>query len=262
MGKFDGYLICSDLDGTFRDGTESVRINSEAVKYFTDNGGRFTFATGRMIDHLREHGFDKIMNAPAALCNGSIIYDAVNDTVIREERLGYTVGDFVDAIKNELYLGGMIHIHSDFPEGYMRSFGFDGADKVSGEMRAVVPLKIVCSFSSVEDANAFKAFALTDDFFADTCVTKSWNTGVEFNSTEATKGKGIEFIKKYLRNVHTAIGVGDYENDLSLITSADIGVAVGNAVDELKKTADMVIKPACDGAIKDLIEKTEAKMQK
>ena len=258
MGKFDGYLICSDLDGTFRDGEKSLKLNFEAVKYFTDNGGRFAFATGRMIDHLRGCGFDKIMNSPAALCNGSIIYDAENDTVIREERLGYTVADFVRAAKPKLHLSGTLYVHSDFPEGYTRSFTFGGASQASDELLAVNPLKIVCAFSTVEEADEFKEFSQSCESFRDTCVTKSWNTGVEFNSTDATKGKGIEFIKAYLGNIHTVIGVGDYENDLSLVTSADIGVAVGNAVEELKSAADMVIKPACDGAIKDLIERIEA----
>lgn len=60
MKKFEGYLIVSDLDGTFL-GKQSriVERNVEAVRYFTENGGLFTFATGRAFYNARiraEHG--------------------------------------------------------------------------------------------------------------------------------------------------------------------------------------------------------------
>ena len=49
MGKFDGILICTDLDGTIlkNDKTISNR-NIEAMEYFKKEGGYFTFVTGRM----------------------------------------------------------------------------------------------------------------------------------------------------------------------------------------------------------------------
>ncbi len=91
----------------------------------------------------------------------------------------------------------------------------------------IKPIKIVCAFSSVDDAEDFKAFAMANPFFSDSYVSKSWST---------------------------------YENDISLITHADIGVAVGNAIDEVKNAADMVVKSAFEYAIKDLIEIIEKKL--
>ena len=49
MGKFDGYLICTDLDGTLLRKDKSVsKENLEAIEYFKNEGGKFTFITGRM----------------------------------------------------------------------------------------------------------------------------------------------------------------------------------------------------------------------
>ncbi|MBO7375623.1 MAG: HAD hydrolase family protein, partial [Clostridia bacterium] len=47
-GIFRGYMIVTDLDGTFF-GPHAARIerNIEAVKRFTAGGGIFTVATGR-----------------------------------------------------------------------------------------------------------------------------------------------------------------------------------------------------------------------
>lgn len=48
MGKFDGILLCTDLDDTLL--TTDKRVsdeNSKAIEYFKSEGGLFTFATGR-----------------------------------------------------------------------------------------------------------------------------------------------------------------------------------------------------------------------
>ncbi len=257
MSKFDGYLICSDLDGTFRSREDAVAINSKAVKYFIDNGGRFTFITGRAATHLRECGFNNLINAPAGVYNGAVIYDFEKEKVLYEKRLTYAVGDFIDAIRTQLELQGTLNVYYDFLTGKFESIPFKHINGLLKDIRKVKPIKIVCTFSSKEDADSFKAFAENNIFFSDSAISKSWSAGVEFNSLDATKGVGIKFLKEFLGNIHTSIGVGDYDNDVSLITRADIGVAVGNAVDELKCVADMVVCNADDGAIKDLVEKIE-----
>lgn len=65
MGKFTGYLICTDCDGTltYEPGKVSEE-NAQAIRYFQQEGGVFTLATGRFPDHA-ELFQDKIqMNAP------------------------------------------------------------------------------------------------------------------------------------------------------------------------------------------------------
>ena len=49
MGKFDGILICTDLDGTLLRSDKTIsRENLEAIEHFKSEGGYFTFITGRM----------------------------------------------------------------------------------------------------------------------------------------------------------------------------------------------------------------------
>ena len=49
MKKFDGILICTDLDGTLLNGDSAVsKENLDAIEYFKAEGGIFTFITGRM----------------------------------------------------------------------------------------------------------------------------------------------------------------------------------------------------------------------
>ena len=112
MGKFEGYLICADIDGTFRMG-DSVSENKKAVQYFMEHGGAFTFATGRSVAHLREEGLLNCMNAPACLCNGGIVYDYEKEKVLREERLPFSLGEFLEEIrKSKSEIQAMILFHS------------------------------------------------------------------------------------------------------------------------------------------------------
>ena len=53
MSIFSGYLICSDVNGTISHNTITVQKNIDAIKYFTQNGGRFTIATGRTAAYLK-----------------------------------------------------------------------------------------------------------------------------------------------------------------------------------------------------------------
>ena len=57
-----------------------------------------------------------------------------------------------------------------------------------------------------------------------------------------TKGNGlIEALDDMGLSQHNAIGVGDAENDYSLLDACEVGVAVANAVDALRSHADVVL---------------------
>jgi len=254
MGKFDGYLICSDLDGTFCCGENSIRINTEAIQYFIKNGGRFTFATGRSTAHLRNSEYFENINAPACICNGGVIYDYKNEKILREERHKFTFGKFLENISSYKDKLVRINVFNSCVEDCMM---LQSIDEVTDEMRGWKLIKAVCVFNDTETADEFKAFVKGNDFFNSSYISKSWATGVEFNSCKGTKGQAVNFIKEYLGDIHTTVGVGDFENDLTLLECADIGAAPENAIDSLKNVADIRLKDGEEGAIADLIGKLE-----
>ena len=254
MGKFEGFLICSDIDGTFTGTDEIISANKKAVRYFIGEGGKFTFTTGRNADHLQKIGLLDCINAPACIVNGSIIYDCETKKVLREIRLPFSVGEFMERIRefSPSYMG--ITAHNGCEDGERVSFY---KDSISDDIINIKPLKIVCRFHTVEDADTFRERALNAPDFGDCYIAKSWNTGVEFNSLSATKGEAIKFIKEYLGTIHTSVGIGDYENDIPLLQGADIGVAVENALDSVKVVSDIIVKRNTECAIADLIDMLE-----
>lgn len=88
----------------------------------------------------------------------------------------------------------------------------------------------------------------------------SWTGGnkvtVSFTHTLATKKHALQELAKILKiETREIIGVGDGHNDLLLISSCGLKVAMGNAVDELKKIADYIAPSVADDGVADIIEK-------
>ena len=90
MGKFDGVMIVSDVDGTFLG--KDARIvpeNLAAIDYFKREGGLFTLATGRdsFLIAGRVPDVRELCNCPVIASNGAYIYDLQSDRIIDEEFL-------------------------------------------------------------------------------------------------------------------------------------------------------------------------------
>ena len=73
MGKFDGMLICSDFDGTLFIGSQISDKTVEAIKYFQENGGRFTITSGRYPAFLGTHRHRVDANTYLIGLNGTIV---------------------------------------------------------------------------------------------------------------------------------------------------------------------------------------------
>ena len=256
MGKFDGYLICSDIDGTFHFG-DTIAGNSEAVRYFTENGGRFTFCTGRSADYLRQPQFCSLINAPACLFNGSVVYDYRTEELLLEKRVPFTLEALFAQI---LSWRDHMELLYAYESAASEALILKKEDILPEAARDMHSLKVICVFSDAEKANAFREFARQLPLLQDCYISKSWAVGVEINAADGTKGHALEFIKARLGNIHTAIGIGDYENDIPLLRHADMGVAVDNALPEVKAAADLIVRNAKDCALVELIEMLDKKV--
>ena len=74
--------------------------------------------------------------------------------------------------------------------------------------------------------------------------------------TGVNKASGLKAAVKQLGySSHNAVAIGDAENDEALIRLAEVGVAVHNAVEPLKKLADIVTKNSAGAGVVEIIEK-------
>lgn len=64
---------------------------------------------------------------------------------------------------------------------------------------------------------------------------------LEFTKAGTSKGAGLRFLCDYLKlSLEQTMAVGDTQNDIDILKTASIGVAMGNARDDVKAIADYI----------------------
>lgn len=93
---FENWLVVSDIDGTLNNKYRTLPQNNyDAIKKFTDLGGNFTLASGRLTSSL-ERNYNKITpNQPAIVLNGAGIYDFKEREMIWRSTIGNSGKEFV-----------------------------------------------------------------------------------------------------------------------------------------------------------------------
>jgi len=258
MGIFDGILLCTDLDGTFLHEARASEENCRAIKYFQDNGGYFTVATGRSPVFVRE--FENYSpNAPLIVSNGTQICDHISGNTLRY----FDMPEYTSEVLDELAALGMLKdvflydLHdggTQIPLSDHRHWNVK-MDTSPGEWFSHVPrpwVKMLLQQGTQEENAALKEYIDTrcPGMFE---TDRSYSIGLELHAPGSGKGPCVDILRRMLPDIRLVVGAGDYENDISLLEHADIGYAVDNALDCVKAAADRVTVPCTEHAIARII---------
>ncbi|MCI6843050.1 MAG: Cof-type HAD-IIB family hydrolase [Clostridiales bacterium] len=253
-GKFSGFLICSDFDGTLTcDGRTVPRANLEAIERFESEGGLFTVASGRFPGQIAAIP-DLCINTFAVAVNGSVIADIrerpprllwtseVDREVVR--RLGERFERMTDV--------DALIIHSAEDSVTLRHGSPDNPELLLKALSRPVYKFIL--MREPEITPEIREYAARE--FPEVEFEQSWPAGLEGRPGNAGKGNAVRTLVELLGGrevIHTVIAVGDYENDISMIRYADTGYATANAAENVKAAADRVTVSNRDGAIAAII---------
>lgn len=248
------YALFFDIDGTLVS-FKTHEIPPSTILALTQakaNGSRVYIATGRppvIITNLGaiEHLVDGYITTNGALCfvgNEVVSYQPIArsdvQTCLKDaEEKGYS-----------LIVVGRTDVAVSDPSG--------DVDRIFRKMLAVKELDKASPLEKVLEQDILQ---LTPFFPADyearfmerlpQCVSGRWHPEfTDITAKGADKGKGILAIARHegFDPSHT-IAFGDGGNDTSMILQAGIGVAMGNAIDELKAQADYVTTSVDDDGI-------------
>ena len=268
MGKFDNILIVSDIDDTFLGkGGVIVQKNIDALKYFLSEGGKFTFATGRVhgsllnsIPQARE-----IISAPGIMSNGAYLYDFENGTTLNcrfmPEEITRTATEYAYDFNDEFG----IRYSSPEKTSYCRLIPrYLGAKEPSYKDALLLPrdkwnFKDCCKVvirGKCEGLNELRA-ELEKRFGEALEIVKSGDTFLEMLPIGCTKGSAIGALRKYYSDRGVKVKVyccGDYENDIAMLKEADVAVCPSNTSEDVKAISDLVLCSCSEGLIANLIE--------
>ena len=255
-------LYVSDLDGTLLNSQQQTSTyTNQTIEKLVDQGMLFSYATARSYYSAKPATKGLSAKIPLILYNGAFIIDnqsqeilvsnfflkeEVNDLahyfnqkdfypivyafIKEQEKFSYIPSkstkqqlDFISTrndkrknpIENDLYQGDVFYVSCIASKKQLESFYHDLKDRYQ------------CLFSK--------------DIYS-----QDW--WLEILPKKATKAHAILQLKEYL-NCDKVVVFGDGLNDISMIQKAPLGIAMGNAIDEVKEVADFVTKRNDDDGI-------------
>lgn len=258
-------LVVSDLDGTLLSSQHELTDEvKNVIMEYEKRGGLFTFATGRPL--ITAQTFERELNLalPYILCNGSII--AHKGEVV--ESSAYRVGNLAELLIQGNQAGiDVLLFHEEGISAFRDSETlrqFEHKERVQ------------CSFYE-PDASAWRELYVQKVILmGDLSVARAlWRTHVleyqygdsyaafqsevnywEIISGGLSKGTALQRLAKSLHiKPEEIMALGNQLNDLDMLRYAGIGVAVGNAHEELKAEASYVCSRGYGEGVIEAMEK-------
>lgn len=250
MKKFQGMLICTDLDGTLLRNDKSIsRENLDAIEYFKSEGGVFTFVTGRMPYYVTDMCQRVNPNGPFGCINGGGVYDHRKQAYLWTRELSKAALELVEAAEKQLPEIGiqvctLERTYFCRENSAMERFRrLTGVPNLTADYRAVKePVgKIMFGDENGENIERLQKILTSHPMAKDFGFIRSERTLFEILPKGISKGTVLEKMAQLLDiDMRKTVAVGDYNNDAAMLKAAGIGIAVANAVSEAKAAADRI----------------------
>ena len=268
MKKFDGILICTDLDGTLLANDKTVsRENREAIAYFKENGGRFTFITGRMPFFVDDVYNAVRPNAPIGCINGGGLYDYEAHRYIMATELPREALELVEYATDRVSSIG-------FQINTLERIYFCRENATMAHFRECTRVpNLTAGLWDVHEPIAKVVFGAPDprdiQKIAKVIADHPLSNRYSFVCSEATlceilplgvnKASVLPHLASHLGiSQSRIIALGDYDNDVAMLQKASLGIAVANATDSAKAAADRVTVSNEEHAVAHIIEELDA----
>lgn len=262
-------IIFIDVDGTLCNDVGMVPIKAkQAIQKARMNGHRCILCTGRskaeLYEDILQIGFDGIIGAGGG-------YIEYQENVLLHQQFDQgdlnTLLDYFDANAMEYYiecnhglyaneacknhirkLSEQIRQHSNH-EG-------NGCEVFYNTLRLfdrTLPLEQVNKVCFLDSGHPFEKVKerFQKMFTVMPCTVEMFGKhSGEIVLKGVDKAKAIDFVVSYLQaDKRTTLAIGDGHNDISMLLFADIGIAMGNASEDVKAIADFITTTHDEGGI-------------
>ncbi|GHV30212.1 haloacid dehalogenase [Clostridia bacterium] len=263
-GKFESksekFLVITDVDGTLLpDATACVpQLNREAAQEIVRTGF-LTIATGRSCGAAREVYRAINGNVPAILYNGSCIYDYANEETLFERCHPEHTADLILQVMGKYKDCGILFsdvkdeyvVREDkYIAGYFERVKITESNAKPQDCTRMLRVLVSCDEEKQDEIYEFLCGVIGEELE----VTKSARYFIEILPKGVSKGaallKLIELIEVPMHNV---FAIGDYYNDLEMLTVAGHPITVLSAPDDIKNVCKHVVHDPADGSLMDVL---------
>ena len=267
-------LILSDLDGTLLTSEKIISpATLAALERAADMGVHIVPSSGRFFEGMPAQVRDLPFVRYAIEVNGAWVRDVREDRVIyRAEMTADEVLEVYD------YLDTLPVVYDTYREsrGYMEAAmharldeflsTFSQPERVKALRRPVENLRQVIARENWRSQRVQAYFndlelmreqqTALQERFPRLRITNSNPTTLEITAGGASKGQALGALCRHLGiDIRDTMAFGDRDNDTDMLVAAGIGVAMGNAVEELKAVADYITDSNDEDGIARAIER-------
>ena len=222
---------------------------AQAIRTFVANGNKAFICTGRTLSCIHPTLLELPWAGVVCLAGG---YAELEGRIVRNaainpgllQRLAPYLEQSGEVIRFE-GIDRVVRMSADAPEtyGYARTVG-----------DAVTQLEHYNAYKILMSTPLANRIAQDEELGPLLCLNELELEVTEISPRECTKRAGIKAVLDALGPDHgTVYGIGDASNDIALMEAVDVGIAMGNAPDYLKKRADYITDSVDkDGVVKAL----------
>lgn len=262
MKKFEGLLLASDMDGTLLDKDRRISArNEEAIRYFTDEGGLFSLATGRTPHAVQSYWSQLPCNAPYSLLNGALICSTEKKVIScvgmppETKTLVQEVVHAFPAIGCEIYAGERVIVRqmNEVTKIHMQALQLDYEELTQEQLGDTAQWSKVNLTGLPEQLPAVKYFL--QSYRGRFCMASSLPVFWEITPAGVHKGAALQKIIQLCgiapENVYA---IGDSFNDEMLLRTAHTSFAPANADEAILQIAQVVVSDNNSDAVADAID--------
>ncbi len=272
MSKYK--LIAFDMDGTLLSSEKIITpLTLKALDYAADNGKEVVFCSGRCIAELRDFFSVLPKIRYAVSTSGGLVYDIKERISIFSKPIDKSLCDEIfDRIKDRDIMLHLLtaekSIVAKTQEENMAHYKMGIYKSMYDKIATIVEDPISYARENNEDIYKINLYHTSQEERDKTRaalqdlgleIINSEKTSIECSPKSITKGAGLEALCKYLNiDISETAAVGDSDNDLDVLKRAGLGIAMGNANEKVKETADIIVADndhdGCAEAIKIIME--------
>lgn len=242
------YLITIDIDGTLKRSDDTISERSKKViQELINQGHVIAICSGRPRYFSSMIAKDALASSYLISSNGTEIYDSIKHKLIFSEYIPKDICKIIYNETKELNIRTLFTCeNTEYATKFIRNnsqvlLTEDNLDELFNQnikqimvidenMDAVREYKD--RISNIKEIYVVDKFGENDEYMSFSVIS--------FN---ASKGNALKVLAEYLNiPMENTIAIGNDNNDISMIKVANVGVAVDNASDDLKKCADVITK--------------------
>lgn len=256
-------IIMTDLDGTLLNDEKRVSEKDlEAVARFRADGGHFTVATGRGVAMAKSVVDTLRVDMPCVIFNGAAVYDFKNDKFLWHSSMPAFAVEYIKKLMAEFHDIGIEILRGE------EVFVVNNNETVDEHMAIESIVPIYADIDNVPKDNWLKVLIAYPpqkldkvvEFVKNDCRdgvnwVRSAPVYYEMLPQGISKGYGYKKLLEVTGKTDLfTVAAGDFGNDYDMIRSADLGVAVGNAQNEIKEAAKLIVGDNNSSPMAEIIE--------